>query len=179
MNVVITGHANGIGRALADKFVKEGHTVTGFDVVEGNDVKETTVVSRIVESLKTADVFINNCGVDQKRMLTKVLVEWRGQDKAVVNLGSLSTYMHDTAPTDLFFSAEYFVNKQQLDQLIVKHNRTNTLPKIMNIRPGYVQTDLTDKLEGAKISPVAIANIVYNNLAMWKEVKVLDVVARR
>ena len=179
MNVIITGHANGIGRALAEKFTAKGHTVVGYDIAKGNDITDPAVIASLVESLKTADVFVNNCGVNQKRILTKVLVEWRGQNKAVINIGSLSTYMHDTAPQDTFFGPEYYASKKQLDELIVAHNRAHNLPKVMNVRPGYVQTDLTNNLDGAKISPATIANIVYNNLAFWKEVKILDVVIRQ
>lgn len=74
MKIIVTGSSQGIGKAIAEKFLKEGHEVIGFDI------KENTILSpnytHIVRDLSDfekpwpylgkIDILINNVGVQSE-----------------------------------------------------------------------------------------------------------------
>lgn len=68
MKVLITGTSEGVGRAVAAKFLKEGHEVIGIDINAStiNDNNYTHIVSDISKTLPAIDnveILINNAGV--------------------------------------------------------------------------------------------------------------------
>ena len=73
MNVLITGTSQGIGRAIAERFLREGHTVFGIDrqaaaIVHGNyrhdqmDVRDYDALPE----LPNVDILINNAGTQNE-----------------------------------------------------------------------------------------------------------------
>lgn len=73
MNIVISGTASGIGRAIALKFIKEGHRVFGFDIKESSiddpsyehylcDVREEEF-----PEVPEPDIVINNAGTFEEK----------------------------------------------------------------------------------------------------------------
>lgn len=68
MNIVISGTASGIGKAIAEKFLMEGHSVFGFDLRDSaitharyrhlrQDIRDTAL-----PRLPDAEILINNAG---------------------------------------------------------------------------------------------------------------------
>ena len=70
MHVLITGSSNGIGRAIALKFLKEGHLVSGMDIMESTitDPHYTHYICDVRDSehypnIQPVNILINNAGV--------------------------------------------------------------------------------------------------------------------
>lgn len=73
MKIMITGTAQGIGRAIAEKFLREGHTVIGIDRKEGSidhpaythhrcDVRD----KEHLPAVDGVDILINNAGTQNE-----------------------------------------------------------------------------------------------------------------
>ena len=69
MRVLITGSSKGIGKATAERFLKEGHEVIGFDLLPSsiNDKNYTHYVCDVskkksLPSLEGIEIIINNAG---------------------------------------------------------------------------------------------------------------------
>ena len=68
MKVLIKGTSRGIGRAICEKFLKEGHSVVGFDVlpasIEDENYRHYTVdITKNLPDIDGVEILINNAGV--------------------------------------------------------------------------------------------------------------------
>jgi nucleoside-diphosphate-sugar epimerase len=185
MKVVITGHCNGIGKALCKKFSDNGHEVVGFDLENGYDVTDPVVRETIANELLTSDVFINNVVFEQLEMLKKACNVWNGLDKVLINIGSAVVY-GNPIKSDIVRPArhlpldpEYIVAKKELSNFIASHNSSYVLPKIMDVVPGWVDTKMADERQAdqnIRMSPDVLSEIVYNNFLYWDQVRILKIV---
>ena len=73
MRVLITGTSSGIGKAIAEKFLKEGFDVTGFDRKEASIRQESYThfcldirAREQYPALAPFDIVINNAGVQNE-----------------------------------------------------------------------------------------------------------------
>ena len=73
MRVLITGTSSGIGKGIAEKFLKEGHNVTGIDRKDASrQHKNYTHICMDIRAkeqypeLEPFDIVINNAGVQNE-----------------------------------------------------------------------------------------------------------------
>ena len=68
-NILITGSSSGLGKAMFDKLEEQGHSVHGFNIEDGNDVREANALKEVLEITPfDIDILINNAGVN--------LIDW-------------------------------------------------------------------------------------------------------
>jgi NADP-dependent 3-hydroxy acid dehydrogenase YdfG len=158
VKVAVTGHTSGIGLAIADAFRARGDEIVGLSRSTGYDLAGDR--GKIVAAAARCDVFVNNrhqYNDDTQIQLLFALVEaWKGQDKTIVNLGSRAgSLLGQPDPLSVY--------KQALDAACQQlFNRQDQRPRVVNIRPGWVDTESVKDRQVSKLSPRDVANVV-----MW------------
>lgn len=138
--VAITGQTRGLGRLLAQAFVKRGIIVQGFD--RALDITSSSDRSIILNHADGADVFINNAYCKDGQ--TQLTLDWYRRFKAdsskvLVNVSSLAANVPTPAGEN-----EYIDNKRKLDALSDYLNLQPDLKaKVINVKFGHL--DLADK----------------------------------
>lgn len=114
MNILITGSAQGIGKAIAELFLQEGHSVIGLDrqqqsIYHGNythvlcDIRDY----QSLPDIKDVDVLINNAGTQNEEDIDvnlKALIHItekygvREGIRSVLNIGSASAHTGSEFP---------------------------------------------------------------------------------
>lgn len=113
MRILITGTSSGIGKAIALKFLKEGHIVEGFDI-KPSTISHSNYVYYNVDvrkketfpKLKPVDIIINNAGVQNDDDINVNLIgtinitEFYLHDKikSVLMIGSASAHTGSEFP---------------------------------------------------------------------------------
>lgn len=160
MKVAITGHTSGIGLAIANAFRARGDEILGLSRSTGYDLTEHR--DKIVEAAANSDIFVNNRHQynddTQLQLLFRLADEWKGQDKTIINLGSRAGECYLLGRPD-----PYSVYKHALDAACQQFfNRPDQRPRVVNIRPGWVDTESVKGRPVPKLSPDDVAKVV-----MW------------
>ena len=157
MRVAVTGHTGGIGLAIAEAFRARGHEVLGLSRSTGYDLARP---DRIVEAAAECDLLVNNRHQynddSQLQVLFRMAERWSGQDKTIINLGSRAGECYILGRQDA-----YSVYKHALDAACQQlSNRSDPRPRVVNIRPGWVDTDSVKGRQVPKLSPEDVARVV-------------------
>lgn len=156
MKIAITGHKHGLGAALYDKFTiydrSAGHEVVGFDIEDGQDIGNRSMVGKIVYNSKDVDVFINNAyhETGQTDLLKYLLKSWQYQNKILVHIGTYLVYAPDDA-AGLKLHNEYIAQKKFQKSIIEEHRKIDSTLKILQINPGLMDTGFLDTMQVPKI----------------------------
>ena len=181
MKIVITGHASGIGKSLLEIFNENCHECIGYDILTGDDLECDMSVQKVIESCKTADVFINNAFANQARLLHEVHNLWFGKNKVIINISSFITWCpKQNIPKEMH---EYYENKQNLDIMCRNFSQYRN-PYVMNVRPSWVNTEFkfnnisVANINDIKIEPQNLASLIYFHVVNKEKYQVIDVVVK-
>ena len=172
MKIAITGHAGGLGAAIASTFEEHGHTIQGFSIPE-YDVSIPKHQRRILEEAMDADVFVNCAynrkpvdgplykGIEQVQLFAAMYDNWKKEDKHIVNISSIApTHMLDTYDP---YSTAYTAGKAGLDyasdQAAILHNRC----RVTNIRPDWIDSNITDWMKKER-------NMKFDSILQYEDV---------
>ncbi len=178
MKIVITGHNRGLGQAFSTVFGTTPNSIVGFSKSSGCDISLEKDRAIILKELETADVFINNAydPVGQTELLREAINLWNGTDKFIINVGSKCTTSFINTVENPFvreFIDVYTVAKQQQEQLI-KSRLRGSFPKILNVVPGVINTDMASIIESKKLNPMDIASLVYEMFLIKDKIAVQE-----
>jgi NAD(P)-dependent dehydrogenase (short-subunit alcohol dehydrogenase family) len=157
MKLAITGHTRGIGKAIADLY--PGYI--GFSSSNGYDISKPEDVKLIIDTalLMECDVFVNNAysGTAQTSIFEKLLTHWNTDpSKTIVNINSRTIY---NGPNQ----RQYTTDKKLLRSSAITAIRDiNRQCRVININPGYVQTDMTESVHEKynMLSPEQLADMI-------------------
>ena len=165
MNIVITGHTQGLGLALYNLFTERGHNVVGYSRSNGHDIKDSIDFD--------ADVFINNAydPVGQTELLEKYINKWEGTNKLIVNISSKLVFL----PKDIESFKVYIQEKKKQNAIIEsRYNRNN--PRLMNIIPGLIDTDMAKPFEAPKLQTEDLALLICSLVMIKESISVQSIV---
>lgn len=149
--MAVTGASSGIGQGIATRYRSLGWTVVPLSRTDGYDIVKD--FDRCMTIVRSCDVFVNNAyvgfyGVD---WLYLVFEEWKNQDKVIINIGS------DSADGVKDFVHPYSVVKASMDHACEQLQNVKSRCRVINLRPGYVDTPRVREIQAPKL---AIEDIV-------------------
>jgi NAD(P)-dependent dehydrogenase (short-subunit alcohol dehydrogenase family) len=167
MKIAITGHTRGLGLAISHQFTSAGHQVVGFSKSTGYDITKDRSI--ILEQSNDCDIFVNNAydmydHFAQTELLKELVSRWENKNKLIINIGSKCTIIEESKqvshPLLKDFLVNYEASKRQ-QEVIVKELMCKTLPKIMNVTPGIIDTDMSSIVTSKeKMSANDIAEVI-------------------
>jgi hypothetical protein len=172
MKIAITGHSDGIGKAIYD-LLKEHNQIDGYSIDSGYDIGEEKTRSEIINLSKDVDVFINNAyhSSGQVDLLKKLLDVWQGQNKIIININSKAVFCKDINSDAIWnnIDAKYIESKQQLQDIIEKNREK--LPRLCNIIIGWADTSMSKYVTSPKLSTLEVSNfikyVIENRTDVW------------
>lgn len=161
MKVLITGTSQGIGEAIADKFLENGFEVIGFDRLPMSAKQSENKKFKFYQidisdyknlpEIEDINIIVNNAGsLIASEALAKKLMgafyvteKYAFQDniKSIVNISSNSAYFGIEPPTYVMANSAMIGYTRNLARRLRKYQ-----PTVNSISPGYVDTTLEKHL---------------------------------
>ena len=148
MNIVITGHTSGLGKALYRYFTEKGHNVIGCSRSNGYDI--TNDPDLILHTALKADLFINNAhdGLAQCYFIRKL-----HNAVPMITMGSMAS---DAA----LFMDDYHFDKKVIEGCYNRHVKNSKIATLF-LKMGYLE-NYPDK------NPITYEEVI-NAIEFWQK----------
>ena len=179
MKVLITGTSSGIGRAIAEKFIIEGHEVIGFDIlpariVANNYTHMIVDVTKILPEIDGVEILVNNAGVQDEETNISVNLEgaikvtekygFQSAIKSILHMASSSAHTGAEFPLYAASKGGILAYTKNVAQRIIEISPKAT---VNSISPGGVLTDMNKHiLENENLMEQVLAETL---LGRWME----------
>lgn len=140
----ITGHTQGIGKAVYNSLNKSGNKVIGFSRSTGYDITNISDINRILEESKECDCIINNAYADfgQSNFLLEAFYKFRNTNKTIINVGSRIAEPNNNLKNHPNVGLlTYQMHKASLKKLCEDLNAYGSRMNIKYVWFGYVGTE--------------------------------------
>lgn len=154
MKVGITGHTSGIGKELLNLYPD----ALGFSRTNGFDIRDPNARKKIIAQIADCDMFINNAyaGFYQTELFFNVWHEWKDKNRIIINIGSRAS----DSTTVRYPWPEYAVHKAALEAASSIASAYNTPCKVINIKPGTVDTPMVKHHVESKMDAAELASYI-------------------
>ena len=153
MRVLITGTSQGIGKAIAEKFLSCGHQVIGFDKLQSSITDESYAhyqcdIRKDLPEINDIDILINNAGTQNEgdidtnlKALIKVTEKYgiRPGIRSILNIGSASGHTGAEFPEYCASKGGVIAYTKNVALRVASHGATCN-----SLDPGGVLTPLND-----------------------------------
>ena len=144
MKVVITGHTQGLGKAIADYFTEHGHEVVGLSRATGFDLATGTGYFSALQVAQTAELFVNNANVG--KVQTQYLKLLKGC-LPMITCGSMAA--------DFPHLGNYHLEKRSLEDWNRKLDLAPLYCPSLFLKMGYLEGSKVEKFK-----PISYADVV-------------------
>lgn len=167
MKVAVTGHSEGLGKAIAARISRDGHEIRGFSLDNGYDISTEDGFRRVVNEALDCDAFVN-CAHDRKHhgfgqtaILAKLFYHWQDQKKHIVNIGSDAP---DRRSLEMVpFAARYRAAKTALDAACVEISSMGKPCRVSLVRPAWLDSEAAAQQE--QVTGVKLDKLDYDEVA--------------
>jgi hypothetical protein len=112
--IIITGHTQGLGKAIYDKFTEIScREIVGMSRTNGYDIEKD--FDRIVEEASGAELFINNAYRDSQQL--KLFEALKNKVDMMVVMGSVSRFYPELIPTQYVHDKQALAEACRLESL--------------------------------------------------------------
>jgi len=163
VKIAVTGHTSGIGLAIKNFMIAQGHDVRGFSRTNGYDISKDGTLEQIVDECKDVDIFFNNAYFDfqQTKLLYSLYQSWKDQRRTIVNIGTIRTQKQDYTYLDRpNYPLHYWTTKSSLDNACLFLRGLSTWPRVMLVKPCGVATERNSAYQVKKIPSEDFADLV-------------------
>lgn len=156
MKVAITGHTSGLGSEFARCLEQRNHTVQGFSRSNGYDLRNWTIMQKMLAEINDVDMLISCAKPDytQSVLLYEAFKLWVGMPKIILNVSSILTYYPDMPETLRSDPMMYFYKntKTSLNRACAELSSLGQYPKIMLVKPGHLYSNPISDSEQKKLT---------------------------
>lgn len=159
MNVFVTGHTSGLGKAIFDTCNDYEYITQGLSRSNGYDLNGDLNDFLLQDNW---DVFVNNAyvGWRQTDLLYKLFEQNQKRNCTIINIGSVS------ADGNYDVVNEYAVHKAALDKACTQLQLIDSECKVVQVKLGRMDTPLVAHKKARKMDPVDIAKFIINHVML-------------